>query len=99
MGKRGGWIKIHIIVDVHTKELLGIVITDERAGDSKEFKNLIEQAKYTLNGRKIVLVLGDGAHDNKDSFNYLKKKEITSGIKVKKMPPPVPGDLRIEHNV
>jgi hypothetical protein len=55
--KRRGWIKVHIIVDAQTKEFLGIEITDERVGDSKEFKTLIEQAEYTLNGRKIVLVL------------------------------------------
>ncbi|MBU7010720.1 MAG: transposase [Theionarchaea archaeon] len=73
-----------VICDVNTKELLGIRITDERVGDSKEFENLIEQAEKTLNGRKIALALADGAHDNKDSFNYLKKKGITSGIKVRK---------------
>lgn len=79
-----GWIKVHIIINVKTKELLGFVVTDERVADSKEFKNLIEQAEYTLNGRKIALALADGAHDNKDSFNHLKKKDITSGIKVRK---------------
>jgi hypothetical protein len=82
--KRRGWIKVHIIVDVNTKELLGIAITNEKVVDSKEFKNLIEKAEYTLNGRKIALTLADGAHDNKDSFNYLKKKGIKSGIKVRK---------------
>ncbi|KYK36436.1 MAG: hypothetical protein AYK19_08630 [Theionarchaea archaeon DG-70-1] len=54
------------------------------SNDSKEFKNLIEQAEYTLNGRKIALALADGAHDNKDSFNHLKEKGITSGIKLRK---------------
>lgn len=82
--KRRGWIKVHIIVDAITKELLGFLVTDERVGDNKEFKNLIEQAEKTLNGRKIALALADGAHDNKDSFNYLKKKGITSGIKLRK---------------
>lgn len=82
--KKRGWIKVHIIVDVNTKELLGIVITDERVGDNKEFKNLIEQAEFTLNGRKITLVLADAAHDSKESFNRLKKKNITSGIKMRK---------------
>ena len=38
-------MKVHIIVDATAKELLGFVVTDERVGDSKEFKNLIEQAE------------------------------------------------------
>ena len=82
--KRREWIKVHIIVDANTKELLGIEITNELVGDSKEFKNLIDQAEYTLNGRKIVLALADAAHDNKDSFSYLEKKDIQGGIKVRK---------------
>ena len=82
--KKKGWIKVHIIIDVKTKELLGIEITDERVGDNKEFENLVEQAENTLNGRKIALNLADPAHDTKDSFNYLKKKKIKSGIKMRK---------------
>lgn len=82
--KKRGWIKVHISVDAETRKLLGLGVTDERVADSKEFKNLIEQAEKTLNGRKIASALGDGAHDNKDSFNYLKEKGITSGIKVRK---------------
>ncbi|KYK35080.1 MAG: hypothetical protein AYK19_11290 [Theionarchaea archaeon DG-70-1] len=37
-----------------------------------------------MNGRKIALALADDAHDNKDSFNHLKEKDITSGIKLRK---------------
>jgi hypothetical protein len=82
--KRRGWIKVHSGVDAETKELLGLEVTDERVSDNKEFETLIEQAEYILNGRKIASALADGAHDTKDSFNYLKKKGITSGIKVRK---------------
>lgn len=48
--KRRGWVKVHIIVDVNTKELLGFVVTDERVGDSKEFKDLIERMHRALEG-------------------------------------------------
>jgi hypothetical protein len=36
-----GMNKGHISVDVHTKDLVGIEITDKRVGDSTEFKNLV----------------------------------------------------------
>lgn len=79
-----GWLKVHISVEVKTKELLGVSVTDESVGDNKEFKNLMEQAERTLNGRKIKRALADAAHDNRDSFNYLKQKRTESGIKTRK---------------
>jgi hypothetical protein len=81
---RKGWIKVHIAVHVNTKELLALEVTDEKVGDSKEFENLIEQAERTLNGRKIKRILADAAHDKRDSFNYIKKRGIESGIKTRK---------------
>jgi hypothetical protein len=82
--KRRGWIKVHIAVDAHTKELLALEITDERVGDSTEFENLISHTEHTVNGRKIKEVLADGAHDAKDNFNFLKRKDIQSGIRIRK---------------
>jgi hypothetical protein len=82
--KRRGWIKVHIAVNAHTKELLGIEVTDEGVGDSKELENLVEQAEHTVNKRKIERVLADAAHDTKANFNFLKQKNIQSGIKVRK---------------
>jgi hypothetical protein len=76
--KKRGWIKVHIAVDAETKELLSFEVTDERIADNKKFKSLLAHAEKTLNGRKIALVLADGAHDSKDSFNYLKGKDIKS---------------------
>ena len=81
---RKGWIKVHISVEVEEKHLLGIEVTDERVGDNKEFKNLMEQSKKTLNGRRIKRTLADAAHDTRDSFNYVKREGIESGIKTRK---------------
>lgn len=81
---RKGWLKVHISVEVETKELLGITVTDESVSDNKEFRNLMEQTERMLNGRKIKRALADAAHDNRDSFNYLKQKGIESGIKTRK---------------
>ncbi|MBU7042231.1 MAG: hypothetical protein HXS47_01475 [Theionarchaea archaeon] len=45
--------KAHIAVYVCTKELVGIIVTDEGVGDSKEFENVVSQAEHTVNKRKI----------------------------------------------
>jgi len=81
--RRRGWIKVHIAVDVETKELLAIEVTDERISDNKKFKDLLDQAQNNINGR-IKRVLADGIHDTRDNFNSLKERKIESGIKIRK---------------
>ena len=39
---RKGWIKVHIAVDVKTKKLLALKVTDERVSDGKMLKPLME---------------------------------------------------------
>ena len=81
---RRGWIKVHVAVDVKTKKLLALEITDERVGDGKMLKPLIKQAKRNSNGKKIKAVYGDGAYDSRDNFNFLDKEEIEPVIKTRK---------------
>ena len=76
-----GWLKVHIAVEVKTKKILGIEITDERVSDSKMFRNLISKAEKKA---KIEKVLADGAYDTRDNFNLLEKKGIEPGIKIRK---------------
>lgn len=48
-GVRKGWIKVHIAVDVTTKQLISLEITDERTHDGAMLKPLIEPpGKRTL---------------------------------------------------
>jgi hypothetical protein len=77
---RRGWIKVHIAVDVNTHELIGLVVTDERTGDSKELIPLVKEAEKK---GKVKKVLGDGAYDSKDNFNYLAMNGIVSAIKTR----------------
>ena len=63
---------------------MGIEITDERVGDNKEFENSVEHALKTLNGREVKRVLADAAQDTRDNFNFLKRKDIESGIRIRK---------------
>jgi hypothetical protein len=78
-----GWIKVHIAVDVKTKEIVGIEVTDERVGDGKMFAPLIDQSKQNLQGRKIVQADADGAYDTRGAFNKLAENNITPAIKIR----------------
>ena len=78
---RKGWIKVHIAVDVKTKELLALEVTDERVSDGKMLKPLIEQAKER--GGRVNRVYGDGGYDSKENFNYLAENGIEPVIKIR----------------
>jgi hypothetical protein len=78
-----GWIKVHMAVDVKTKEIVAIEVTDERVSDGSKFNSLIDQAEENLSGRKIEEVLGDGAFDRRDIFDHLQQKGIQPVIKTR----------------
>lgn len=79
-----GWIKVHIGVDVKSKKLLAIDITDESVSDNRRFKTVLEQAEMNANNSNITRVLADGAYDTRDDFNLLEEKQIEAGIKTRK---------------
>ncbi|MDI6902775.1 MAG: IS5 family transposase, partial [Methanocellales archaeon] len=81
--RRRGWIKVHIAVDVKSKKLLALEVTDERTGDGKMFEDLVEQAEDNLGKGKIKRVLADGGYDAKENFDLLRQKSIESGIKTR----------------
>lgn len=70
-----GWIKVHLAVDVKTKEIVGLEVTYERVGDNRMFAPLIDQTEKNLPGRKIEKALADGAFDSKSNFNKLADKK------------------------
>jgi hypothetical protein len=80
-GKKKGFLKIHVGVDVDTKQVLAVKITDEHSHDSKHLKYLVrESAKHGT----ISEVLGDGAFDSRESFSYLDGQNIIPAIKVRR---------------
>ena len=79
--KRRGFLKIHVAVDVTSKQITGIDITDDKSHDFKYFISLVEQSKKFGN---VTKVLADGAYDTKDDFVYLYHEDITTGIKTRK---------------
>ena len=78
---RKGWIKVHIAVDVKTKKLLALEVTDERVSDGKMLKPLMEQVKEK--GGRVNRVYGDGGYDSKENFNYLAENGIEPAIKIR----------------
>ncbi len=80
-GKRKGFLKIHVGVDVSTKQVLAVKITYEHSHDSKHLKYLLgESAKFGT----ISKVLGAGAFDSRESSDMLANIEAAPAIRVKK---------------
>ena len=69
-----GWLKLHVLTDVHTNEILSFIVTDERSGDAVHLISLVERAMAA--GHRIVKVLADGAYDAKFNWNGMKEKGI-----------------------
>lgn len=78
-----GWIKVHLAVDVETKEIVGIEVTDETVSDGARFNSLVNQAEKNIGGRKIEAALGDGGYDRREIFNHLNEKGIRPVIKTR----------------
>jgi flagellar motor component MotA len=58
---RKGYLKIHVAVDIKTKEVLALEVTDEKAHDSKMLKKLVNNVLDNQDKKKIKSVLADGA--------------------------------------
>lgn len=82
-----GYLKIHVAVDIKTKEILALEVTDERVHDGKILKELVNHVLDEYNEPnmvKIESVLADGAYDSNANFRYLEDNKIKPGIKVRK---------------
>jgi len=55
--RRRGFLKIHIAVDVRTKQGVAMEVTDERTGDGKVLVPLVEQGIYLGRGDAILEAL------------------------------------------
>ena len=74
---RRGWLKVHVAVDVESKKLLAIEVTEEKTADSEVLRPLLKDVK--LKGG-----LMDGGYDTNDAFNFMKEKGVDCpGIKIR----------------
>ena len=80
--RKKGYLKIHIAVNIKSKKILSMKVTDEHVHDSKALPELVENI---IKSNKIISKLfGDGAYDGNDIFRYLGDNGILPCIKVRK---------------
>lgn len=79
--RRRGFLKMHVGVDVASKKVVSIKITDERSHDAKHLPSIVDDAQ---NHGRIIKVLADAAYDSKNNFSHLYYNDVISGIKVRK---------------
>jgi hypothetical protein len=80
------YLKIHIAVNVKTKEILSLEVTDEKVHDGKVMDKLVENILKSNNNDINIIksVLADGSYDSNKNFKYLHEKNILPGIKIRK---------------
>lgn len=76
--RRKGYVKLHIAVDVRSKKVLSVKVTDEKKHDSTQLMPLIKDI-----GSGVKKVIGDGAYDARHIFNDLDKLGIQPAIRVR----------------
>jgi len=82
-----GYLKIHVAVDIKTKEILALEVTDEKVHGGRMLRKLVNRvinSSSELNTIKIKSALADGAYDSNSSFRYLEENGIVPGIKTRK---------------
>ena len=76
MDRKKGYLKSHIAVDIKTKEILALEVTDEKVHYGKILGKLVnhvlDSSDESNKVKKIKLVVvADGAYDSNAKFRYL----------------------------
>ena len=79
--RRRGYVKLHIAVDVKSKKIVSFEVTDESAGDSREFETLVEKASER---GSIARIYADTAYVSRANFNLLHSLNAEAAIKPRK---------------
>ena len=74
--KKKGYLKIHIAVNIKTKEILALEVTDEKITWWKGYAK-VDWAYFEKNNNniKIKSALGDGSYDSNENFKYLQEEK------------------------
>jgi len=76
-----GFIKIHVSVDVKTKEVVGLKITTDKVGDNQKFDDLLQDSIRNTS-RTIKGVYADGGYDTYNNFEKLEQAGIEPVIRI-----------------
>jgi hypothetical protein len=83
-GIRKGYLKIHIAVDIKSKKILSMKVTNEHIHDSKTLPELVQNI-IKSNSVTSSKLFADGAYDSNEIFRYLSDNGILPYcIKVRK---------------
>ena len=75
--KRKNWVKIHVAVDVKSKQVISLHLSPGSQHDTQFFDVLVKKASERV---KISKVLADCGYDSNKNHAILKRKRIESGI-------------------
>ncbi len=91
-----GFIRLGIMIDQDTREILAFSITDEHTGDSPQFEGLLEGSleKIGIGGTESegqdaaarnpdITVKADGGYDSRKIFSYCKKRGVEPLIRIR----------------
>jgi hypothetical protein len=78
------YLKIHVAVNVKTKKILSMRITDEQVHDSKALPELVNGVIESDKQITIGKLFADGAYDGNEIFRFLVDNGIHPCIKVRK---------------
>ena len=82
---RKGYLKIHVAVNVKSRKILSMKVTDEHVHDGKALPELVENVIKPNNMTAAVgKLFADGAYDSNDIFSYLADNGILPCIKLRK---------------
>ena len=79
--KRKPFIKLHIAVNIETKQAVSVRITEDSIGDNKVAMQLVDDARQIAT---VAKVLEDGAYDTYKNWNGLNARSIKPVIKLRK---------------
>jgi transposase len=84
--KKKGYLKIHVAVNIKTKEILALEVTDEKVHDSRIMRRLVKHVLGNHDGENVGIksALSDGAYDSNENFKLLNDKGIEPAIKVRR---------------
>lgn len=84
---RRGWLKMHAVADVDTNEILAYILTEERVGDNRAFRMLMELVLDE--GYDIRTVYADNAYEAHENWAMLHDLKIGFVVRFKSNTAPV----------
>jgi hypothetical protein len=77
-GKKKRYVKIHLAVDVETKQALAMIVTTNGTHDSRVFSELLRRTER--NGR-VSRIIGNGAYDKSKVYQTLGQEGMEAIVK------------------